>query len=1432
MSMGGNRWHVIAESNFPWEREALEWLRAQLPDRDPWNVWTNFEFIDDDGKISEVDALVLSSAGLFLVEIKSRPGTVDGDAHTWTWTTDGREYTYDNPLLLANRKAKRLAGLLRRQSAITKAKIRLPFVEPAIFLSSTTLKSRLEGTAKTATFLRGQPNSLSDDGIVRALTNGINANPAHTVDGQQARAIARGLAEAGIRPSNKHRQVGDYKLIKLIAEGEGFQDWRSQHVSLETVQRRIRIYTVANASSPEIRAARVRQARREFEVLEGISHPGILKVNDYKETEMGPSLVFDHDPKAQRLDHLLRDRGAQLTVTQRLQLVRDIAETLKYAHSKRLYHRALGPQSIMIYAPEPGGTLSPRLMNWQTAAREANNPDTVHRTTGTRHVEDYVEDPGLVYLAPETTRADATHGPSLDVFSLGAIAYHVFSGQPPAGSVLELAEKLRLGQGLRLSDVMDGCGMRLQELIQYATSPDVMARYDTIQDFLDDLVKVEDELTAPDPEATVDPSIAGHGDRLEGGFTVVERMGRGSSSDVLLVREDGSQEDLILKVASDLAHNDRLVAEGEVLSALRHQNIVEYRRTLTVAGRTALLMRSAGPKNLAKKIKEDGRLSLDLLQRFGEELIEVVNYLEDKGVAHRDLKPENIGIAQTSSGKLQLVVFDFSLCRIPADNITAGTHPYLDPFLSLRQKPRWDSYAERFALAVTLYEMAIGKPPVWGDDQTSPAMLDVEATIASDVFDPVTREGFTAFFSKALRRNFKERFDNAEEMLRAWRAIFAARQTVHPPQAVGFEATALTATPTTTMAELGYTLEAQDVLERMGVHNARELLAVDRIRFRYLRGVGDKIRKEIRLTAKELARLRPDLIQGRTTLHDSDDDPSSDGAVSVNELAAQLLPRRPAGDDRPEEAALAHYLGLDLGLDDAVKPAEQARPAGQWPTLGESAQATGVERSTLITALIKARERWLKNPAFTEVRLQLDKLVRTQGQVMTANEAALALLALRGCAVQDDAERLQLSSAVLRAALEAESHLDQPRFECFDHQASPLIATSPAWADYARHLGNVADTCALAEPLLPPSRAMEALEAVKPVGITVGGGPTNDAASFPMSGTRLLRLGTSASRKAALSSRQEIYSVGMPALQALRQSLGALVGAPTLRPRELQDRVRGRYPEAMPLPGRPELDRLLEAVGAPLQWSPTAADGAGAYLCASLGNNLTAGTTTLFSRQSTFLGGASISTAAGTDGDAVIADAQAAEERLQRSLRSGGLLVLTLEPRQARHAEAELLRRFGADSQTNPALQRISFDALLLKALRIEATAARVDWNMVLRADAAEPGSGDWTKLQRLVQRTLVSLKPVLLNSAAPLMLTNVGLLARYGLMALVTEIETSAGRPGHTPSLWLLLPSHKQGLPVIDGVPVPLVNGTQAFALPQAWVENKHRAAAAANAT
>ena len=108
----------------------------------------------------------------------------------------------------------------------------------------------------------------------------------------------------------------------------------------------------------------------------------------------------------------------------------------------------------------------------------------------------------------------------------------------------------------------------------------------------------------------------------------------------------------------------------------------------------------------------------------------------------------------------------------------------------------------------------------------------------------------------------------------------------------------------------------------------------------------------------------------------------------------------------------------------------------------------------------RCRERWLKTPSFTELRLQIDTLLHGHGQVMGAQEAALALLALRGCVAQDDAERLRQATAILRAAVEAESHLEAPRFDAFDHEPTPLIAAAAAWADYAQQLGTAADGCA------------------------------------------------------------------------------------------------------------------------------------------------------------------------------------------------------------------------------------------------------------------------------------------------------------------------------------------------------------------------------------
>src|SRR3954469_14702508 len=83
---------------------------------------------------------------------------------------------------------------------------------------------------------------------------------------------------------------------------------------------------------------------------------------------LGPALIFEHDPKAERLDRFLSARLDGLTAQARLALLRQLAEALGRAHGRRLYHRGLAPQNILVRRGSDG---EPRLqiMNWQVASR-------------------------------------------------------------------------------------------------------------------------------------------------------------------------------------------------------------------------------------------------------------------------------------------------------------------------------------------------------------------------------------------------------------------------------------------------------------------------------------------------------------------------------------------------------------------------------------------------------------------------------------------------------------------------------------------------------------------------------------------------------------------------------------------------------------------------------------------------------------------------------------------------------------------------------------------------------------------------------------------------------------------------------------------------------------------------------------------------------
>lgn len=171
----------------------------------------------------------------------------------------------------------------------------------------------------------------------------------------------------------------------------------------------------------------------------------------------------------------------------------------------------------------------------------------------------------------------------------------------------------------------------------------------------------------------------------------------------------------VLKLAGKPEYNERLKTEYETLRKLRHPLIVEAYDLTEINSLTAFTMTKAGEETLARRLRKEGRLHLELLQRFGKDMIDIVSYLEQMGISHRDIKPDNIGIGSVSSkGRLRLILFDFSLSSASWDNIRAGTPRYIDPFLSEQNRKRWDLHAERFSAAITLYEMTTGTLPRWG----------------------------------------------------------------------------------------------------------------------------------------------------------------------------------------------------------------------------------------------------------------------------------------------------------------------------------------------------------------------------------------------------------------------------------------------------------------------------------------------------------------------------------------------------------------------------------------------------------------------------------------------------------------------------------------------------------------------------------------------
>jgi hypothetical protein len=185
-------------------------LAAHHPaERRAFRAWANREFVAGDGSVNEVDLVLITPAGVSLVEIKSWQG-LSGDGTTWQ---QAHRAPVDNPVRLVNRKARKFKSLLQATPAMRG--LRAPWVEGIVFLSNPELDvDGLAEPGRAHVYGRSQHRGLPD--LLEHLRGG------GSVDAASGRRLAQAVEQAGIRQSPRARRVGTLQLaMPALQEGPG-----------------------------------------------------------------------------------------------------------------------------------------------------------------------------------------------------------------------------------------------------------------------------------------------------------------------------------------------------------------------------------------------------------------------------------------------------------------------------------------------------------------------------------------------------------------------------------------------------------------------------------------------------------------------------------------------------------------------------------------------------------------------------------------------------------------------------------------------------------------------------------------------------------------------------------------------------------------------------------------------------------------------------------------------------------------------------------------------------------------------------------------------------------------------------------------------------------------------------------------------------------
>lgn len=261
--------------------------------------------------------------------------------------------------------------------------------------------------------------------------------------------------------------MADTRLVRVLGEGAfgrvylGFDDELQRQIA-------IKVPTADRFQKPEDAEQYLAEARS----VASLDHPNIVPVHDVGRTDDGSIYVVSKFIEGRTLQDRIRENRPNYD--EAAKLIATIAQALHHAHTRRLIHRDVKPDNILI----DDATGTAYVADFGLAFRE----------------EDYLKDSRIAgtpaYMSPEQARGEGHRldGRS-DIFSVGVVFYELLTGDKPfrGSTPNELFHQIITVDPRPLREQDESIPAQLERICLKALSKRASDRYATAAELADDL---------------------------------------------------------------------------------------------------------------------------------------------------------------------------------------------------------------------------------------------------------------------------------------------------------------------------------------------------------------------------------------------------------------------------------------------------------------------------------------------------------------------------------------------------------------------------------------------------------------------------------------------------------------------------------------------------------------------------------------------------------------------------------------------------------------------------------------------------------------------------------------------------------------------------------------------------------------------------------